>query len=147
MTIETWLISIPPQESADLLAASKVGRLGVVIDGRPEIFPVDHVYDRASSSIVFPTSGGTKLHGALDWPFVAFEVDSLESPETGGWSVAVVGRAEEVTDPDDIARFEQARHVRWSHPGGAWSDPGAATHWIRIVPTKVSGRRIKAVTR
>lgn len=140
MTVETWLIGISPEECADLLEASQLGRLAVIIDGRPEIFPVDHVYDRASGSVVFPTSAGTKFHAALDWPFVGFEVDALESTDSGGWSVVVVGTAEEVTDPDDIARFAQARHVRWSHPG-------AATHWVRIVPTKVTGRRIKAVTR
>jgi nitroimidazol reductase NimA-like FMN-containing flavoprotein (pyridoxamine 5'-phosphate oxidase superfamily) len=140
MTVETWLISIPPHECENLLATSKVGRLGVVIDGRPEIFPVDHVFDRESGSIAFPTSAGTKMHGALEWPFVAFEVDALESADTGGWSVAVVGTAEEITDPDAIARLQQARQVRWSHPG-------TATHWIRIVPTQITGRRIKAVIR
>jgi hypothetical protein len=46
-----------------------------IVNGRPQIFPVNHVYDRPSGCVVFPTRAGIKLHGALDWPWVAFEVD------------------------------------------------------------------------
>lgn len=139
MTVQTFLIGISPEECADLLAATTLGRLGVIIDGRPEIFPINHVYDRESGSIVYPTRAGTKLHGALDWPWVAFEVDGTEPEDAGGWSVAVVGAAEEITDPEEIARFTRQRHVLWA--------AGRAAHWIRIVPTKVTGRRIRAVLR
>lgn len=139
MTVQTWLINISPEECADLLAASKLGRLGVIIDGRPEIFPVNHVYDRESGCVVFPTRAGNKLHGALDWPWVAFEVDGIEPEDAGGWSVAVVGAAEEITDADEIARLARERHVLWA--------AGDAAHWIRVVPSKVTGRRISAVVR
>jgi uncharacterized protein len=109
----------------------------VIVDGRPQIFPVNHVYDRPSGCVVFPTRAGTKLHGALDWPWVAFEVDGLDRDGGGGWSVLVAGRAEEVTDPDLIDRAATAREALW----GA----GHGTHWVRIVPSEVSGRRISAV--
>lgn len=137
MTTQTWLISISPEECAELLAASTLGRIAVVIDGRPEIFPVNHVYDRVSGTVAFPTNARTKLHGALDWPFVAFEVDGVEADDEGGWSVALVGRAEEITDPDVIARLSRQRHVVWR--------PGETARWIRIVSSKVTGRRISAV--
>lgn len=139
MSVQTWLIDISPEECADLLAASKLGRLGVIIDGRPEIFPVNHVYDRESDCVVFPTRAGTKLHGALDWPWVAYEVDGIEPDDAGGWSVAVVGAAKEITDPDKVARLVRERNVLWAAGDGA--------HWIRIVPSKVTGRRISAVVR
>lgn len=139
MTVQTWLIDIPSEECADLLAASSLGRLGVIVDGRPEIFPVNHVFDRSTGCVVFPTSAGTALHGALDWPWVAFEVDGVEPGDAGGWSVAVVGAAEEVIDADEIARLARDRHVIWS--------AGDAAHWIRIVPAKMSGRRISVVVR
>ncbi len=139
MTVRTWLVDISPEECADLLAASRLGRLGVIIDGRPEIFPVNHVYDRASDSVVFPTRDGTKLHGALDWPWVAYEVDGVDPDDAGGWSVAVVGAAEEITGTDEIARLALERHVLWA--------AGESAHWIRIVPSKMTGRRISAVLR
>ena len=75
MSVTTFLVDIPPEACADLLEGATLGRLGVIVDGRPEIFPVNHVYDRPSGHVVFPTNDGTKLHAALDWPWVAFEVD------------------------------------------------------------------------
>jgi len=139
MTVQTWLVDMSREECEDLLAATPLGRLGVVIDGRPQIFAVNHVYDRETGTIAFPTNAGTKLHGALDWPFVAYEVDGLELDDDAGWSVAVVGRAEEITDPSEIHRLSQQRHVLWR--------PGEVSHWIRIVPENLSGRRISAVVR
>jgi nitroimidazol reductase NimA-like FMN-containing flavoprotein (pyridoxamine 5'-phosphate oxidase superfamily) len=137
--VRTWLIGISTDECAcaHLLSASGLGRLAVIVNGRPQIFPVNHVYDRPSGCVVFPTRAGTKLHGALDWPWVAFEVDGLDRDGGGGWSVLVAGRAEEVTDPELIARAATAREALW----GA----GRGTHWVRIVPSEVSGRRISAV--
>ena len=139
MGVRTWLVDISPEACADLLAASKLGRLGVVIDGRPEIFPVNHVYDRETGTVAFPTNAQSKLHGAFEWPFVAYEVDGVEPGDESGWSVAVVGRAEEITDPDEIARLSRERQVLWR--------PGEGSRWIRIVPSKVTGRRISAVVR
>ena len=56
MTVQTLYIDIARTECEDLLAAATLGRLGVVVDGRPEIFPVNHVYDRESGCVVFPTT-------------------------------------------------------------------------------------------
>ena len=137
MTVQTLLRDLSDGECDDLLAAAPVGRLGVVVGGRPEIFPVNHVFDRASRSIVFPTRDAVKLHAAFDWPFVAFEVDGGADDTEGGWSVLVVGRAEEVTDPAVIARCRRERTVRWG------SGPNA--RWLRVVPSKVTGRRIRTV--
>lgn len=136
MTAVTYLVDIDPEECAHLLASSVLGRLGVIVDGRPEIFPVNHVYDRDSGCVVFPTNARTKLHAALNWPSVAFEVDGVSPNGEGGWSVLVVGRAEPVTDPEAIARAGRERHVLWA--------AGDAVQWVRVVPSKVTGRRICA---
>lgn len=136
MGVTTWLIDIGAEQCDGLLANATLGRLAVIVDGRPEIFPVNHVFDPEQRCVAFPTNAGTKLHGALGWPWVAFEVDGLE--EDGGWSVLVVGRAEEVTDPDEIQRLSALRHVLWRS--------GEAVHWLRIVPAKTTGRRITATT-
>jgi uncharacterized protein len=136
VSVQTWLIDISARECEDLLATTALGRLGVVVDGRPEVFPVNHVFDRDSGCVVFPTKSGAKLNGALNWPTVAFEVDGIVA-DVGGWSVAVVGRAEEIIDVDEIERVSRLRKVLWA--------AGAGTRWIRIVPEKVSGRRISAV--
>lgn len=137
MAVQTWLIDISDEECAELLAVTPLGRIGVVINGRPEIFPVNHVYDRDTGTVAFPTNDRTKLHAALDWPYVAYEVDGVDPDGDGGWSVAVVGRAEELTDAEAIARLSGQRHVLWQ--------PGETSRWVRIVPEKVTGRRIGAV--
>jgi hypothetical protein len=141
MAIHTWRIEIPPEECEELLAGAALGRLGVIVAGRPEIFPVNHVYDPSTGTIVFPTNKRTKWRAALDWPWVAFEVDGMDADQTGGWSVAVVGRAEEVTDPTEIIWATQTRAVPW----GAGVGPG--TRWLRIVPTKLTGWRIAGPAR
>jgi nitroimidazol reductase NimA-like FMN-containing flavoprotein (pyridoxamine 5'-phosphate oxidase superfamily) len=138
VTIHTWRIEIPPEECEELLAGAVLGRLGVVVDGRPEIFPVNHVYDTSTGSIAFPTNERTKWRAALEWPWVAFEVDGMDADRTSGWSVAVVGRAEEITDPAEIARMSQRRTVACT--GGR----GPGTHWLRIVRSKMTGWRITA---
>lgn len=134
MTIATWITDISEAECEQLLAESSLGRLGVVVDGRPEIFPVNHVFDPESHCVAFPTNAKTKLHAALNWPFVAFEIDAMDPSDPSGWSVLVVGHAEEITGEDEIARLSVQRRAVWR--------AGDRLHWIRIVAAKVSGRRI-----
>jgi uncharacterized protein len=136
MPVRTWHVDIPVEECRELLAGTVLGRLGVMVDGRPEIFPVNHVFDATDDSVAFPTNDGTKLHAALNWPWVAFEVDGIETGDGGGWSVVVVGRAEEVVDTAEVERLASQRRVLWAG--------GKAKRWIRIVPTKITGRRIWA---
>ena len=135
-TTKTLLVSIGPQRCADLLATATLGRLGVIVDGRPEIFPVNHVYDRESGAITFPVHAGTKMSGALEWPWVAFEVDGIDTENNIGWSVAVVGAAEEVVDEETLSRLSSDRRVLWGE--------GAGARWLRIIPSKVTGREIQA---
>jgi uncharacterized protein len=134
--MRTSLIELDPDECADLLASATLGRLGVVVDGRPEIFPVKHVYERERGCVAFPTLPGTKLYVARTSPWVAFEVDSVDPDGDGGWSVLVVGKAQVITDLEAAARLASERHVRWGS--------GNSVTWLRIVPSKVTGRRIDA---
>lgn len=134
--VQTWLIEIAPDECDELLASTPLGRLSVVVDGRPEIFPVNHVYDRRTRTVAFPTNDRTKLRAALGWPYVGFEVDGYEDGR-GGWSVLVVGHAEEIEDAEEVARLASSRRVLWRESTSA--------RWIRIVPAKITGRKIKAM--
>jgi len=134
VTTQTWLIHLNPGECALRLAESTLGRLGVIVSGRPEVFPVNYVIDAASGCVAFPTQPGTKLASALDWPWVGFEIDGVEHDE--GWSVMIVGRAEEISDPHVVERLRSYQRVGWRK-----SD---SDRWLRVVPTKVSGRRIRA---
>jgi uncharacterized protein len=136
MTVRTWYVNIPVEECRQLLARTALGRLGVIVDGRPEIFPVNHVFDQENDCVAFPTRARTKLYAALNWPWVAYEVDGIEAGNSGGWSVLVVGKAEEIVDTEEIERLAAQRTVLWA--------AGKSKRWLRIVPTKITGRRIWA---
>lgn len=132
----TMLVGLNEDACADLLAAATLGRVGVIVDGRPEIFPVCPVYEPSTGSIAFPTNVGTKLSAALHWPFVSFEIDGVDTDGRCGWSVLVTGHAEEVTSPSEVQALEAQRSSLWR------SRPGA--RWLRIVPETTTGRLISA---
>ncbi|HEX6567918.1 MAG TPA: pyridoxamine 5'-phosphate oxidase family protein [Acidimicrobiales bacterium] len=133
----TGLEIIDPDECRRLLATDVVGRLAVVDGGTPAIFPVNYVLD--GEAIVFRTAGGTKLSAGRRGS-VAFEIDAIDRTDHTGWSVVVVGQLEEVTQ-FDAATSERVRRL----PVEPWSG-GDKPHWMRLVPRRVTGRRIGAPT-
>jgi uncharacterized protein len=130
------LEELPLPECLHLLGCSTLGRISVVVDGTPEIFPVNHSMDPETGCIVFPTNNGTKLHAAMHWPRLSFEVDGVDADGTSGWSVMVLGHAEIIKTLGELARGTAARPVPWSPSGAVW---------VRIVPERITGRRISAV--
>lgn len=128
----TWMEYMSEAECWKLLAGAQVGRLGVLVDSAPEIYPVNHMVD--DYTIVFRTDPGTKLAGLAKSPAVCFQIDGIDPEGHRGWSVLVKGRAAELTDPDERHRATE-RNLRY------WS-VGPKPHWIRIEPREVTGRRI-----
>jgi nitroimidazol reductase NimA-like FMN-containing flavoprotein (pyridoxamine 5'-phosphate oxidase superfamily) len=115
-------------ECRRLLAIEEVGRLAVAIPGAaPLVVPVNYRYDGAV--LIFRTDVGQKLD-ALRQGLVSFQIDSVDKATQTGWSVLVQGVAKEIA-PGDV-------------PGMAvepWA-MGPKDHWIRIIPTSMTGRRI-----
>ncbi len=128
----TWLIELSTERCAELLRTTPLGRLGLVVDGRPTVFPVCHVF--LDGMVAFPTNSGTKLHAALEWPYVAFEIDGLSPDASSGWSVMVAGQAEEVLDRQTLERLRAARRAPWR--------TDESSRWIRIVRSTITGRQI-----
>jgi nitroimidazol reductase NimA-like FMN-containing flavoprotein (pyridoxamine 5'-phosphate oxidase superfamily) len=96
------------------------------------VFPVNFVLDR--HMVVFRTGEGTKLDAACRGRRVAFEIDGTDAAAHTGWSVLVRGEAVEVTDPAELARLRKLPLDPWA--------PGAKTHYVRILPAVLTGRRI-----
>jgi nitroimidazol reductase NimA-like FMN-containing flavoprotein (pyridoxamine 5'-phosphate oxidase superfamily) len=132
MNRRTGLEVLSDNESLLLLGRSSLGRLVTVHEGRPLIFPVN--FRRDGRTIVFRTDAGTKLDAVTDDRHVLFEVDELDERTRTGWSVIVHGLAVEVRDLDELRTLEQRPMQLWT--------PGAKSHFVRIVPTEISGRRI-----
>jgi nitroimidazol reductase NimA-like FMN-containing flavoprotein (pyridoxamine 5'-phosphate oxidase superfamily) len=118
----------------ELLASTPVGRIGVLNDSAPEVYPVNHVVD--GRSLVFRTDAGTKLRGLLRNPSVCYEVDGFDTDGATGWSVLVKGRATQIKDPAELRAVAGLPLRYWT--------PGGKAHWVRIVPADVTGRRILA---
>ena len=128
----TWLEHLAPQDCWQQLSLTPVGRIGVLVDSAPEIYPVNFAVD--GHTIVFRTDPGNKLRGLDRSPSVCFEADGVNLDERTGWSVLVKGRAVELTTPDDLRKAAELPLRFWAL--------GEKVHWIRIRPTEVTGRRI-----
>jgi hypothetical protein len=93
-------------ECVERIVSHSVGRVGTSIGALPAVLPVNYVtYD---GDVYFRTAPGTKLTNAVIGAVVAFEVDQIDPATESGWSVILVGRAFEVTDPvllDEIGRL------------------------------------------
>jgi nitroimidazol reductase NimA-like FMN-containing flavoprotein (pyridoxamine 5'-phosphate oxidase superfamily) len=111
-----------------LLRAHTVGRFAVARPGEaPLVVPVNYLLD--GDAIMFRTATGTKLERLRDQP-VAFQLDEFDYAHQTGWSVLVTGVAYEAT------HFE-TDHLELP----SWSK-GAKTHWVRVVPASITGRRL-----
>jgi len=125
-------VELTSAESWTLLSESPVGRLAVIVDGRPEIFPVNHLVDRGS--VVFRTAAGTKLAGcAGHW--VAYEVDGYDTSSASAWSVVMKGEAQQVNRLYDVLDVIELPLFPW------FAAP--KPHFVRIVADSITGRRFE----
>jgi uncharacterized protein len=120
-----------------LLGRAHLGRVAVVDDRGPMVYPVNFVLDQ--HTLVLRTGEGTKLDAAIRGSHVAFEIDGADAAARTGWSVVVRGEAVEVTNPAEVARLRRLPLRPWA--------PGARTHYVRILPAALTGRRIRAAGR
>jgi nitroimidazol reductase NimA-like FMN-containing flavoprotein (pyridoxamine 5'-phosphate oxidase superfamily) len=133
--IATRLNPMPEDECLQLLGDHHLGRLAVVVDDQPLVFPIN--YALAGRQIVFRTDNGTKLYAA-DGHRVAFEIDGANALYHDGWSVLVVGVAREETDP--VRKRELAKL-----PLTPWI-AGPKAHWMTIAGGAITGRRLVHAT-
>ncbi len=116
-------------QSWDLISSVHLGRLVTVLEGRPEIFPVNFVVQRRT--VLFRSAEGTKLFSTMMNEHVLFEADDHDV--AGGWSVIVRGTAELLFGADDIQEAERAGLYPW-----------VATQklrFVRITPVAITGRQ------
>ena len=127
------MIVLPREDCLRLLASNSFGRLAVAMDS-PVIRPVNYVFDERSQSVVFRTADGSKFHAMLVNGNAAFEIDGVDLGARTGWSVIIVGMAEEITSPSELRRLDRLGLETWT--------PGRKAHWMRIRAWTVTGRRI-----
>jgi nitroimidazol reductase NimA-like FMN-containing flavoprotein (pyridoxamine 5'-phosphate oxidase superfamily) len=127
------MLALTRDDCVELLASGSFGRLALGTDP-PVIRPVNYRFDEPSQSVVFRTNRGSKLHALLRAGKAAFEIDGADPTARCGWSVIVLGVAEEISTPSEIRRLERLGPEPWA--------PGPKPHWMRIRARTVTGRRI-----
>lgn len=130
---EPRLVELAAEECRQLLAAHHLGRLAVVVDGKPDVFPVNYRFD--GERIAIRTGPGTKLTAA-NLASVAFEIDGVDEAGRRGWSVVVHGLGYDATDALD----PQSELLR-TLPVDPWV-PAGDVHWLRVEPRAITGRRL-----
>jgi nitroimidazol reductase NimA-like FMN-containing flavoprotein (pyridoxamine 5'-phosphate oxidase superfamily) len=121
------------EECLDLLQTQNLGRLAYVVDGKPRILPLNYALHQGS--VIFRTGYGDLLD-TIHLQEVEFEVDHGASDVGTGWSVIVHGVAEEIWRPEEL---DVARRL----PLRPWA-PGNRDHYVRILSTGITGRRISS---
>ena len=123
------IASITADESWALLSSCTLGRFVTSWDGQPDVFPVNFVVQR--HTVLIRTAEGAKLSAVAENHCVAFEADHHDVMH--GWSVVVKGVAQVLQSAAEVEDAERAQVMPWTAT--------TKLHYIRILPTSISGRR------
>jgi nitroimidazol reductase NimA-like FMN-containing flavoprotein (pyridoxamine 5'-phosphate oxidase superfamily) len=133
--MDSELTELAQHECWDLLRSAEVGRLAVIVDVHPEIFPINYLVDHGT--IVFRTADGSKLSAALGGGPVAFEIDGYDLDLDEAWSVVVKGAAREIRQLQELVDLAQLPLSPWH---------GSPKHrFVQIIPEELTGRRFRIV--
>jgi len=127
------LQTLSPAECFDLLEPGGVGRVGFTCADGIMMLPVNFAV--TAKTIIFRTAPDTLL-ALYSGAQVGFEADRLDESLHAGWSVLVQGRAHEVRDERAVKQLQDRTHLQ------PWA-AGARDVYVRITPTRISGRRIQ----
>lgn len=98
-------------EMHELLERQSFGHLGCARDGRPYVVPMNYAFD--GKNLYFFTTEGMKTHFIESNPEVCLQVEEVE--DSSHWrSVMVIGRAERLTNTEDVQQAMQ--HIRDRNP-------------------------------
>jgi uncharacterized protein len=128
------VLTLSDDDCWSLLRTHNLGRLAIVIEGRPRIFPVN--YATAADAVVFRTEPGAKLQYGPG-SAACFEIDDHDPGTSMAWSVMVVGILKDITDASD----ERSRSLRRLAVEPV--APGQKLHWLALNADEVSGRSFR----
>lgn len=120
-------------ECRELLSAGLVGRVAICTPVGPHIVPVN--YGVVDACIVLRTSPYSVLGSQARGTTMALEVDQFDYECQRGWSVVARGRAEAVTDAEELAQIKKTWEPR------AWAS-GQRNLYLRMRWSELTGRRL-----
>jgi nitroimidazol reductase NimA-like FMN-containing flavoprotein (pyridoxamine 5'-phosphate oxidase superfamily) len=135
---------LEPLDEAECLRLISPGGLGrLAYSGRFDLTVLPVNYRLHAGSIVFRTAQNSPTDEDLRTGIagaeyrVAFEVDDVDSAVREGWSVLIQGSAHHVDSESERASLAGAGVEPWAG--------GDRQHFIRITPTRITGRRIRHI--
>jgi hypothetical protein len=123
-----------PAECYRLLAPRGIGRIAFDTASGLAVLPANYVV--TDGSIVIRTGSGSMIGAHGDGP-VSFEADHFDLELGQGWSVLVRGDAHRVLQPAELQKLRESCDLR------PWP-AGEHDLFVRIVPSKLTGRRIRS---
>ena len=138
------------KEIQEFLQKVGYGHLGYIHEGKPYVMPMHYYLE--NSDIYLLTTEGMKTHDIDANPEVCLQVEEIHTPLH--WrSVIVIGRAERITEQQDIDRAMQ--FIKERNPAlspainRTWIDSWGRAEVIaiyRIYPDEMSGRTTDGVS-
>lgn len=125
-----------------LISPGGIGRIAYSGRFGLTVLPVN--YQVFEDTIVFRTAldspmGEDLRSGIANAEYkVAFEIDELDNSERTGWSVLIQGAAHHVDSDTEHGSVRASGVEPWAG--------GTKEHYIRIVPSRITGRRIRQVS-
>lgn len=127
------LEELDPADCWAHLSDHGIGRIAYSTPVGPVVLPVN--YRVRDGAVLYRTAAGSAPSRAAGRR-IAFEVDHLDETLSRGWSVLVIGSAEQIFDAE--------------RPGGSTAGAGPTPWpggkrdvWIRVDPERISGRSIR----
>jgi transcriptional regulator with XRE-family HTH domain len=117
----------------EMIRPGGVGRIVFSQSRGPVALPVN--FRILDGDIVFRTAPIPELTLSLPSEHVSFEVDHIDDALAEGWSVLISGQGHVIVDPSELHRAQAAGVTPWAG--------GERDVYVRIVPTEVTGRRIR----
>jgi hypothetical protein len=126
------LVELDEAQCRELLLSTHVGRLAYATSDGPRVIPMSYVI--VGDHLIFRTDAGNEAARCSRGHTVAFEVDRADETRHGGWSVLVVGLAEELSV--DLLRGLDLGRTPNPYPRGMRS------LFLHLPLTDVSGRLV-----
>jgi len=125
---------LSPAECYRLLGPQGIGRIAFGMASGLAVLPVN--YAVTERTMVIRTSSGSLIAAHADGP-VSLEADHLDLELGHGWSVLARGEAHRVLQPGELRKLHEGCDLL------PWPS-GEHDLFIRIVPTQLTGRRIRS---
>lgn len=134
--------ALEPLDEAECLKLISPGGLGrLAYSGRFGLTVLPVNYRLHEGSIVFRTEENSPTDQDLRTGIagaeyqVAFEVDDIDSDAREGWSVLIQGALHHVDTDEEYASVLASGVDTWAG--------GNREHFLRIIPTRITGRRVR----